>query len=193
MRARIFAPRAAQALPQSRGCNAAEAAGAPHSEGLFAIDAETDSAGSTSINLLACGLSLRFTRDAIDPSVDGNNPSQSAGGNNASMGDGTRGRKSRVASMEQLRIPRPQAAHMRPSNRIPNIRIAIQSGIAARRRWALRESQPQRAALLLPVAEPQPPGAVLPRPEVEPLLQGEAGALYKGRRLQPRPELRRPR
>src|SRR6266536_2862236 len=148
MRARIFAPFLAPGQPKP--CRNRAAAmllrplGAAHSEGLFAIDAETDSAGSTSINLLACGLSLRFTREAIDPSVDGNNPSQSAGGNNASMGDGTRGRKSRVASMEQLRIPRP-------------------------------------------------PGAVLPRPEVEPLLQGEAGALYKGRRLQPRPELRRPR
>src|SRR6266567_5816386 len=129
MRARIFAPFLAPGQPKP--CRNRAAAmllrplGAAHSEGLFAIDAETDSAGSTSINLLACGLSLRFTREAIDPSVDGNNPSQSAGGNNASMGDGTRGRKSRVASMEQLCIPRPQAAHMRPSNRIPNIRIAI--------------------------------------------------------------------
>jgi hypothetical protein len=149
--------------------------------------------GDETGNLLASRLSRRFTRDAIDPSVDGNNPSRSGGGNSASMDDGTRGRKSRVASMEQLRIPRPQPAHMRLSNRIPNTRIAIQSGIAARRRWALRESQPQRAALLLPVAEPQPPGAVVPRPEVEPLLQGEAGALYKGRRRQPRPGLRRPR
>src|SRR6266487_1368536 len=147
---------------------------------------------------LASGVSRRFTRDATAPSADGNSPSQSADGNTPSQsadgntpstGDGTRGRKSRVASREQLCMLRP--AHMQFSSRSPNIRIAIRSGIAARRRLTLRESQPTRAALLLSAAEPQPPEAALPRLEAEPLLQVEA--LYKGRRPRLRPERQRPR
>jgi hypothetical protein len=134
------------------------------------------------------------TRDAIAPGAGGNSPSRGADGDSPSTDDGsTRGRNSRVASMERLHTPRPQPAHMPPSTRSPNIRSAIRSGIAARRRWGLRESQPRRAVLLPPGAEPQPQEAALPGPGAEPQLRAEAGALYKGRPPRLRPGRRRPR